>query len=149
MSLPSFLKSQNIMTTKVYGIYGRTTAVLRIPAGKAYIEVEFSRGVPNAGPNYRPATFSTSDPVVQSVLEKSQLFGSLYTIYRIVRDEPEKKTAAAAKKQDVEPLEGIETKEEAVAYLKSRGAKATNLRDAESILKYAEKIGVSFPNLSL
>ena len=137
------------MTTKVYGIYGRTTAVLRIPAGKAYIEVEFDRGVPNAGPNYRPATFSTSDPVVQSILEKSPLFNSLFTIYRIVRDEPEKKAAAAPQKKDVEPLEGIDTKEEAVAYLKSKGAKATNLKDAESILKFAEKIGVSFPNLTL
>lgn len=138
------------MTTKVYGIYGRTTAMVRIPtgSGKAQIEVTFDRGVPNAGPNYRPATFATSDPVVQSILEKSRLFGSLYTIYRVVRDD-----AATAekpvKKKDIEPLEGITTKEEAVAYLKGRGAKAVNLKDADSILKFADKIGVSFPNLTL
>lgn len=141
------------MITKTYGIYGRTTAVLRIPTskGKAFIEVTFDRGVPNAGPNYRPATFSTSDPVVQAIMEQSSMFGSVYTIYRIMRDDKETAKAApsAAPKKNIEPLEGIETKEEAVAYLKSKGAKATNLKDNESILKYAEKIGVSFPNLSL
>ena len=139
------------MTTKVYGIHGRTTAMLRVPTngGKAFIEVTFDRGVPNGGPNYRPATFSTSDPVVQSILEKSTFFNTMYKLYRIVRDEPEKAASATPKAKDIEPLEGIDTKEEAIAYLKSKGAKATNLKDAESILKYAEKIGVSFPNLTL
>lgn len=140
--------------TKIYGIYGRTTAVVRVRSGKgkAELEVEFNRGVPNAGPNYRPATFSTADPVVQKILEGSPLFGNLYTIYRIINSEdPQKKEAEAAKttKKDVEQLEGITTKEEAVLYLKGRGAKATNLKDAESILKFADKIGVSFPNLTL
>lgn len=140
-------------TTKVYGIYGRTTAVVRVPVGKgkAFMQIEFSRGVPNAGPNYRPATFATSDPVTQSILEKCSLFGSLYTIYRIVVDTPAvpanaKKPAKAAAP---EPMEGITTKEEAVEFLKGKGAKASNLKDADSILKFAEKIGVSFPNLTL
>ena len=144
------------MTTKIYGIYGRTTALIRVPAGngKSFIEVTFDRGVPNAGPNYRPATFSTSDPVVQSIMEKCQLFGSLYTIYRSVRSDDGKKAADAPaakepEKKDIEPLEGITLKEEAVAYLKSRGAKAIHLKDDAAILKYAEKIGVSFPNLNL
>ena len=38
------------------------------------------------------------------------------------------------------------SREEAVAYLKANGAKATNLKDDESIKKYMEKIGVIFPN---
>lgn len=145
------------MITKTYGIYGRTTAILRIPTGKggkATIEVEFNRGIPNAGPNYRPATYATSDPVIQSILERSSLFGTMYKIVSIVgTDESSAKNAKAAPakpapvKKDIEPLEGITTKEEAVAFLKSKGAKATNLKDDESIKKYAEKIGVSFPNL--
>ena len=143
------------MATKIYGIFGRTTAILRVPfnGGKAFIEVTFDRGVPNPGPNYRPATFSTTDPVVQEIMEKSPQFNKMFKLYRVYRAEQDNVSATAASSapvmKDVEPLRGIETKEEAVAYLKSRGAKATNLRDAESILKYAEKIGVSFPNLSL
>ena len=42
---------------------------------------------------------------------------------------------------------GVTSKEEAIAYLKQNGAKATNLKDDESIRKYAAKIGVHFPNL--
>lgn len=146
------------MTTKTYGIYGRTTAVVRIPtgSGKAFIEVEFSRGVPNAGPNYRPATFSTSDPVTQRIMENSNLFNSLYKIYKI-HTEPDAvgkapKTPAnapASEVQNLEPLTEITTKEEVVSYLKAKGAKAVNLKDSESILKFAAKIGVSFPNVTL
>lgn len=142
------------MTTKVYGIYGRTTAIVRIPtgSGKANIEVTFDRGVPNAGPNYRPATFTTNDPVVQKIMESNKLFGSLYKIVRVVRDDndapaPAKK-AAAPKPVEPEQLEGITTKLEAIEYLKSKGAKAKDLKDDESIKKYAEKIGVAFPNLN-
>ena len=137
------------MTTKVYGIFGRTTAIVRIPtgSGKAYIEVEFDRGVPNAGPNYRPATYATSDPVTQRILEESKLFNSLYRLYKVHYEaEPGTKAVPA---QNVEAIDGISTKEEVVSYLKARGAKATNLKDADSIMKFAAKIGVSFPNVTL
>lgn len=139
------------MTTKIYGIYGRSTALVRIPTGKgkAFISVEFDRGVPNIGPNYRPATYSTSDPIEQSILEKSPMFNNLYTLYRIYKEETPVAAVKETKVKDIEPLEGITTKAEAVEYLKGRGAKAVNLKDAAAILKYAEKIGVSFPNLTL
>lgn len=142
------------MTTKVYGIYGRTTAIVRIPTngGKAHLEVEFTRGVPNAGPNYRPATFSTSDPVVQDILEKSKLFKTLFTIYRVTHSEDKKageKAAPAPKKVELEQLDEITSIEEAVSYLKAKGAKAIQLKDNNAIKKFAEKIGVSFPNLNL
>lgn len=140
------------MVTKIYGIYGRTTAIVRVPVGKgkAYIQVEFTRGVPNPGPNYRPATFSTADPVTQDILERSPLYNSMFKLYREVRSEsPKAAVAKAPKKKEIEVLDGIATLEEAITYLKSKGAKATNLKDSDSILAYAEKIGVSFPNLNL
>lgn len=146
------MTKNDTMTTKIYGIYGRTTAIVRVPTGngKAFIEVEFNRGVPNAGPNYRPATFSTSDPIVQRILEKSRLFGSLYTIVKVRYDEDVKPAGAAkADSPKVESVPDIKTKEEAVAYLKAKGAKATNLKDEDSIKKFADKIGVSFPNLTI
>lgn len=123
-------------------------AKLRIPTGngKAFLDVEFDRGVPNAGPNYRPATFATSDPVVQKILESSYMFNSLYKIYKVVSDEPKQAPEA---KNEIEQLPSIYTMEEAVSYLKGRGAKATQLKDNEAIKKYAEKIGVAFPNLNL
>lgn len=140
------------MTTKVYGIHGRSTAILRIPtgSGKAEFCAEFENGLPGAGANYRPATFSTSDPVIQSIMERSPHFGRTYMLYK-VWNEPEVGGKAVKKEKpgQIEPLDGIVTKDEAIAYLKSKGAKAVNLKDDESILKFAEKIGVSFPNLTL
>lgn len=141
------------MTTKVYGIHGRSSAILRIPtgSGKAEFRAEFENGLPGAGANYRPATFSTADPIVQRIMETSPHFGRTYILYRVWYEDDGDKAAPAAKptRTQIEPLEGIVTKEEAISYLKSKGAKATNLKDEESILKYAEKIGVSFPNLTL
>lgn len=141
------------MTTKVYGIHGRSSAILRIPtgSGKAEFRAEFENGLPGAGANYRPATFSTADPIVQRIMETSPHFGRTYVLYRVWHEDDGDKAAPAAKptRTQIEPLEGIVTKEEAISYLKSKGAKATNLKDEESILKYAEKIGVSFPNLTL
>ena len=139
------------MTTKVYGIHGRSTAILRIPtgSGKAEFCAEFENGLPGAGANYRPATFSTSDPIIQSIMEKSPHFGKTYVLYRVWQEGGKKAVNKAPQEQKAEPHEGIVTKEEAIAYLKSKGAKATNLKDDESILKYAEKIGVSFPNLTI
>lgn len=140
------------MTTKVYGIHGRSAAILRIPtgSGKAEFQADFENGLPGAGANYRPATFSTSDPVIQSIMEKSPHFGRTYFLYRVWRDEA-KTQKAAPKPNNMQPevLDGIETMEDAVAYLKGKGAKASNLKEADSILKFAEKIGVSFPNLTL
>lgn len=158
--------------TKIYGIYGRTTAIVKVPtgSGKAYIEVEFNRGIPNAGPNYRPATYATSDPVEQSILEKSSLFGSLYTIYRVRRDDgvapaalPNvKKPAPAGKTKtsetpktgneekgeaEVKVIEEVKTKGDALEWLKQNGAKATNLKNDDTIKAFMAKIGVSFPNV--
>ena len=139
------------MTTKVYGIHGRSSAILRIPtgSGKAEFKAEFENGLPGAGANYRPATFSSSDPIVQRIMETSPHFGKTYFLYRVWHEENKATPTAKPRPTQIESLEGIATKEEAVAYLKSKGAKAVNLKDEESILKFAEKIGVSFPNLTL
>lgn len=142
-------------TTKIYAIHGRTTVVMRVPtgSGKAYYSAEFANGLPDAGPNYRPATFSTSDPLVQKIMESSPFFGKMYVLHRIYREKsgkPAANTAAAAQIKPtvaLEKLDGIMTKEEAIAYLKSKGAKATDLRSYAAINAYAESIGVSFPNL--
>ena len=66
-------------------------------------------------------------------------------------DEVTEKPAASASPADPVDVKvpGVTTREEAVAFLKQRGAKATNLRDDNAIKSYMSKIGVSFPNLSL
>ena len=135
---------------KVYGIHGRTTALIRIPAGKngrAYLECEFGRGRMGVGPANRPATYVTTDPVKQAIIEGSPLFGGMIKLIRSYEDEPGQTETPAAK--SVTEIPGVTSHDEAVAYLKAHGAKATNLTSDSAIRKYMDKIGVVFPNYEL
>ena len=133
---------------KVYGIHGQTTAIVKIPVNdnSAWLEVEFRRGRIGAGMQNRPATYPTTDPVVQAVIENSPYFGRMISIVRVVNDE-KRPSPEIPGFSPVIPHPEVLGKEDAVAFLKANGAKAVNLKDDESIKKYAAKIGVSFPNL--
>lgn len=133
---------------KQYGIYGQTQAVLNFPIndGKAWFTAEFGRGRIGAGLQNRPATFTTSNPVVQGIIESSAEFGHLIKIVRVSESSEEKKAATPAAPALTAHPE-ITSKEDAVAFLKQNGAKAIHLKDDDSIRKYAAKIGVYFPNL--
>lgn len=139
--------------TKIYGIYGQTTAIIKVPfnGGAGQLECEFRRGVIGRGPNNRPATFAAPDPAVQEIIESSPFFGNKITLVRVINDGG---PAVAKKQTPVTPppiteYADVTTKEEAVAFLKAHGAKAKDLKDDEAIMAYASKIGASFPNLSL
>lgn len=154
------------MALKIYAIHGRSTAILRIPAGdgKAYLECEFTNGRPAKGANYRPATFSTTDKTAQMIIEKSPYFGKsikLQSVYGV-----DNKTKAVAKTADAPApvkakkpvIEGenagknakifpdVTTYEQAIQALKSLGAKATQLRGVPAIQKTMVTLGVEFPN---
>ena len=140
---------------KVYGVHGRTTALVRIPAGsgKAWLEIEFKRGRLGLGKSNQAATYSTADPTEQSIIEDSPYFGGLIKLLRVYgREGSEVSPALATEKPEaaevvLTAVPDVTTKEEAVAYLKSKGAKAVQLRDDEAIKRFAAKVGVSFPNL--
>lgn len=134
---------------KVYGIHGRTQCIIKVPVneGKAWVECEFKGGRIGAGIANRPATYPTANEVEQQIIENSPLFGHLITLHRVAgvtnnapakQEEPEKKLNA---------ITSVTSKEEAVAYLKEQGAKATDLRSDAAIKRYAAGIGVCFPNL--
>ena len=133
---------------KQYGIYGQTQAVINFPIndGQAWFTAEFGRGRIGVGIQDRPATYTTANPVIQAIIENSKEFGHLIKIVRVTEDSEEKK-AAAPNAPALAAHPEIASKEDAVAFLKQNGAKATQLKDDESIRKYAEKIGVFFPNL--
>ena len=129
---------------KIYGIHGRTQALIKVPVnnGKAWIECEFKHGRIGAGIGNRPATYPTTDVTEQNIIENSPMFGQIIFLHNVAAEET-KETPIEAK-----AVTGVTSKEEAVAYLKANGAKATNLKDDAAIQKYMEKIGVFFPNYS-
>lgn len=63
---------------KVYGITGRTVAIVRVPVGdgKAFLQCEFRRGRMSAGIHNRPATYATTNPVEQDIIENCESFKS-------------------------------------------------------------------------
>lgn len=135
---------------KVYGVHGRTQALIKVPFNNnsAWLPCEFRHGRVGAGMANKPATYATADEIEQKIIENSDMFGKLIVLVRATGAE-EKKVAAKGEEQPapLKAITGVTSREEAVAYLKAEGAKATNLKDDESIQKYAAKIGVCFPNL--
>lgn len=136
---------------KVYGIAGRTCADITIRAGKATLQIEFTKGCLDRK-NYRPATYSTGDPVIQMMIENSPLFGNLIRIHRIYGGENPKaseETTYAAAEQEQPPLQSfpdVTDFEGVVETLKSLGAKATNLKTVDGIRKFMVTKNIEFPN---
>ena len=69
---------------KVYGIHGRTAAIIKIPFnhGKGSIECEFENGLIGQGTMNEPAKYSTNSKFVQNIIENSPLFGGLIQLVR-------------------------------------------------------------------
>lgn len=154
------------MATKVYAISGKTTVELSIPVGKkAVFRLVFDKGQ-TGRKNFRPATFSTNKQYEQDIIENSPYFGGMIKLYKVYggskkpvpQPEPaapevevvtdEKTPEAGEDGPTVTEYPEVKTKAEAVAFLKARGAKATDLRDNASLKKFATRIGVAFPNLN-
>lgn len=145
------------MATKSYGIYGRTSVEINLPVGKATLRLEFTGGCLDRK-NYRAATYITSNPAIQAMIENSSLFGSVIKIVKVYGGEaksgvqeskPEKKAVAKAPEATASEATDhpeVTTKEEAYAVLKSLGAKAVELKDLASFKATMNKLNVTFSN---
>ena len=139
--------------TKIYAIYGRSTVNITIPTrnGKSFIQAEFTKGCPNGGGNYRPATFTTSDAVVQQIIEDSPYFGGLIKIWRAFGEDGQEQAPAApvVEKPKVEKkteFPEVTDREGMLVVLKANGAKAAVLVDEDATRKFIDKKGLKFPN---
>lgn len=63
------------MKLKKYGAIGVMEWQLNLPVGKATVHVEFKGGFENKY-GIHPATFMTTDPIVQTIIERSYYFAS-------------------------------------------------------------------------
>lgn len=147
------------MKLKVYGIYGKTAAIIQLPVngGKAFLPLEFENGNVSNGEGYRPATYSTNDKAKQIIIENSDLFkvGEI----KIIREydeggeedpaEPVRKAEHIAEHESkTTEYPDVKTIEQARAVLKSLGAKATVLTKPEGMIDFMHKQGISFPNFN-
>lgn len=150
---------------KVYKINGKTEVhlILESPSGKTKYKIAFTKG--NLDPKMlAPATYSTNNPVIQDVIERSNLFGKVIFVEKVYGDAapavpltpaasaPKKggkgKTAEAAKAPTQKVMEDVRTFAEAAAVLVAEGAPASEIDGTVGgAKKVAKALGISFPNL--
>lgn len=70
-----FTFKYTVMKLKKYGAIGVMEWQLNLPVGKATVHVEFKGGFENKY-GIHPATFMTTDPIVQTIIERSYYFAS-------------------------------------------------------------------------
>lgn len=142
------------MIRKVYSYPGIAAGDVQIRVGKALIKVPFANGYLDKKMS-RPAVYSTGDPVMQSIIESSDLFGRRIFLQNTYGNtygsegvEPapvEPPTNVTVDAASVYPE--VTNWEEAVKVLKAiPGVKVTSLRTPDSAKKVAESHGVVFPN---
>ena len=149
------------MVRKVYAYPGIASGDILIKVGlKAHIRVPFANGYLDKKMS-RPATYATGDPVMQQVIENSDLFGRRIFLQNTY-GAPESEQQVAAEPvaaPNAEPVNDdpiapeakefpeVTTFEEAAAVLKGiPGVKAASLRTPSSAKKVAAINGVVFPN---
>lgn len=113
------------MKLKKYGAIGVMEWQLNLKAGKATVHVEFKGGFENKY-GIHPATFMTTDPIVQTVIERSYYFASGKIKLLDVKDLGLSPMEIAAQKRKAEEIakKKAEAKAEADAQAKAQAGNA-------------------------
>lgn len=119
------------MKLKKYGAIGVMEWQLNLPVGKATVHVEFKGGFENKY-GIHPATFMTTDPIVQTVIERSYYFASGKIKLLDVKDLGLSPMEIAAQKRKAEEI--AKKKAEEIAKKKANEA-AKKKADAEAKAK--------------
>lgn len=143
---------------KKYGIYGKVEMSVLIPVNKAKLRINFQDGIINAQ-GVVPASFTTSDPVVQTAIENHEMYlkGRIKLVKKYKIGEVETETSSQPSKskspapetpQDgstvYEDVKNAQTAKEVL--IREFNVPIIELQDKESIKSKAKELGVSFPN---
>lgn len=107
-----FTFKYTVMKLKKYGAIGVMEWQLNLPVGKATVHVEFKGGFENKF-GIHPATFMTTDPIVQIVIERSYYFVSGKITLLDVKDLGLSPMEIAAQKRKAEEADKKKKAEEA------------------------------------
>lgn len=129
------------MKLKKYGAIGVMEWQLNLPVGKATVHVEFKGGFENKY-GIHPATFMTTDPIVQTVIERSYYFASGKIKLLDVKDLGLSPMEIAAQKRKAEE---IAKKKAEVAAKKKAEAEAKAKAEAEAQAGNAQGQAIESP----
>lgn len=144
---------------KRYAIYGKVEMSVLIPVNNAKLRVNFANGVITPA-GITPATFSTSDPIVQTAIENHRLYIKgmikLEKSFKIgeveVNDEKpvsdeDKNEKEAGSQSSVKSYPDVKNVQSAREILISEYIiPIAELQDKERIKMKAEELGIEFPN---
>lgn len=144
---------------KRYAIYGKVEMSVLIPVNNARLRVNFANGVITPA-GITPATFSTSDPIVQTAIENHRLYIKgmikLEKSFKIgeveVNDEKpvsdeDKNEKEAGSQSSVKSYPDVKNVQSAREILISEySIPIAELQDKERIKMKAEELGIEFPN---
>lgn len=143
---------------KKYGIYGKVEMSVLIPVNKAKLRINFQDGIINAQ-GVVPASFTTSDPVVQTAIENHEMYlkGRIKLVKKYKIGEVETETSSHPSKSETtapeapqdgstvyEDVKNAQTAKEVL--IREFNVPIIELQDKESIKSKAKELGVSFPN---
>nr|DAU87716.1 MAG TPA: antifreeze protein-associated protein [Caudoviricetes sp.] len=144
---------------KRYAIYGKVEMSVLIPVNNAKLRVNFANGVITPS-GITPATFSTSDPVVQTAIENNRLYLKgmikLEKSFKIgeveVNDEKpvsdedknEKEPESQSSVKSYPDVKNVQSAREIL--ISEYSIPIAELQDKERIKMKSEELGIEFPN---
>ena len=134
------------MLRKTYGVPGKIETVMVLKAGNNDVVVNFKGGsiVDFAR---KPASYSTTNPIYQAIIENSAQFkrGEIKLLGTI--EVGGEHHAAAAKKSGAKEYSEVTGTQKAIEVLKSLGADTTSVKTKADAKRIAAELNISFPNL--
>lgn len=144
---------------KRYAIYGKVEMSVLIPLNNAKLRVNFANGVITPS-GITPATFSTSDPIVQTAIENHRLYTKgmikIEKSFKIgeveVNDEKpvsdedknEKESGSQSSVKSYPDVKNVQSAREIL--ISEYSIPIAELQDKERIKMKAEELGIEFPN---
>ncbi len=142
---------------KKYGIYGKVEMSVLIPVNKAKLRINFQDGIINAQ-GVVPASFTTSDPVVQTAIENHEMYlkGRIKLVKKYKIGEVETETSSQPSKSEspapetpqdgstvYEDVKNAQTAKEVL--IREFNVPIIELQDKESIKSKAKRTGSVIP----
>lgn len=135
---------------KRYAIKGKVEMSILVPVNNAKLRINFTNGIINANGIF-PATFTTSDPVIQTAIENCTYFQKglikIEKSFKIGEIEEVKKEEKKVVEKEGKVFPDVKNMQSAREILINQfGVSLSELQDKEHVQKKAEQLKVKFPN---
>lgn len=136
---------------KRYAVKGKVEMSVLVPVNNAKLRINFTNGIINADGIF-PATFTTSDPVIQTAIENSTFFQKgLIKIEKsfkigVIEEEKKEKKVSEEEFRLFPEVKNMQSAREIM--INQFGVSLSELQDKEHVQKKAAQLKIKFPNWS-